>query len=808
MKLRTRLFLLVSGLFLATAIISSFIQSYVLNRSIEKSEQNVRDRIMTLNEENREDLENFAAWLIAETDTNVNALLNNLTSLKIENLRFGPTQMNSKKGTWENAAELLLNFNWIDLIQNTTPQQKATIIPNTAAMKPTYRIGINENFAWVYLDQRPKPYFAIRIPYAENTDNKGITNTDEKVYGVDPIPYLLFDVGSLSSLPFSLNPTTQLDPIALPWTDGYFLHVDELSLSLQAAQTALKANSISPAALNFGQVNEILKKAIAFQGGHLFRIPGQSLLTNTSIGTSMEAHLEDIVVRYTEVNLIWLFLTLFDTGLFGNDLFTFPVPEGIGLFFLHDEVGVGLQAKDVFFPEPVFNDRIYFQQHSTPSQKSDLANSLALMTPPKSNQIYFGNTARFIVSKANQEGAEGFLTIGVDFDKILQNMVLAIRETTLLVHGGKIASAFDRAGKLPLSEIDLPIEQMLEQKTGVVNWRGEAYFYLNLHPFTEIDLHFLLLTPEKKEFALLRDLRKESRNIVESILLNLYITGLILLAVSILLTLRVSSLLTQPIVALARSMKKVAIGKLEEVDIPKSTHHDEISVLCSSFEEMVIGLREKEKMKGVLNKVVSQEIAREILKGNLQLGGEEKKITILFADIRGFSALTQNMAPKDVVNLLNTCMTKISAVIDHHHGVIDKFVGDEVMVIFGAPVPMEDNALKAVLCAQEIITALKEWNENNRKEQLPVVEMGIGIHTGMALVGNMGAANRLNYTATGSCVNLASRICNTAKGMEILISKDTYNEPKVKENIPLEELPQITLKGFTDTITLYRVKKQ
>lgn len=810
MSLRTRLFLLVSGLFLTFAILASVMESYVMRKAIAKSQENVRSRILTLSEENRKDLENFVAWLIAETDTNINAILNNTAVLKLENLRFGPTLVNSKKGTWENASELMLNFNWIDFLQNTNPHQETTIIPNTTAMKPTFRVGIDDNLAWVFFHHRPEPFLAIRVPYAEDNPAQGTQKNDETIFGVDPIPYLLFDLQKMQKAQTNPLPQSPITPISLPWTEGYSLHVDEISKAFNQSIAQLKAQTLKLPPIQASQVDAYIDMGLKKQGGNLFTIPAKALMSTASMGKFIENQLEDIIVRYTQVNLIWIMLTLYDSGIFGNDLFAFPAPEGISLFFLHDEVGVGLQSKDVLSPKPVFDDRSYFNAHSTILDRSSLANSLAIITPPNSDRVYFANTARFVVNPGATAPAavkEGFLTIGVDSDKILENVVLAVRETVLLVHDGKLATAFGPQGKLDTAQLTFPIASMLEKKSGVINWSKEQYFFLHLQPFPEIDLHFFLLAPEKKEFALLKDLRTESQKIVESVLNNVHLNGLILLIIAVLLSLQVSSRITKPIGALAKATRKVAEGKLDEVVVPPATHADEIAVLCQSFEEMVNGLKEKEKVKGVLNKVVSQEIAKEILKGTLHLGGEEKVITLFFADIRGFTNLTQKMAPHDVIDLLNMCMTRIASIIDRHNGVIDKFVGDEVMAIFGAPLPMPNAPIQAITCAIEIIDSLKEWNRLRSEQNLPIVEMGFGIHTGEALVGNMGAENRLNYTATGSNVNLASRICSAAKGMEILITKATLEEPGVKDQIDYEELPPASLKGFTEPITVYRVAR-
>lgn len=296
--------------------------------------------------------------------------------------------------------------------------------------------------------------------------------------------------------------------------------------------------------------------------------------------------------------------------------------------------------------------------------------------------------------------------------------------------------------------------------------------------------------------------------VIRNVSWNMRIISVVALLCVLFLLDRVSRKITKPITALAKVTEDVASGRLEGIKIPKvpEGRHDEIQSLCHSFGKMVVGLQEKEKVKGILNKVVSPEIAQEISKGAIHLGGEEKMVTVFFADIRSFTHITENMEPKDVVEMLNTCMTKVSHVIDEFGGVIDKYVGDEVMALFGAPIEKEDSTLKAIQCGLKIIEVLQQWNSERKAKTKEPIEMGIGIHTGVSLVGNMGAENRLNYTVLGSNVNLASRLCSYAKPLQILITKETLDQPHVQEQIEVEELPPMEFKGFEKPFVVYSVK--
>lgn len=227
------------------------------------------------------------------------------------------------------------------------------------------------------------------------------------------------------------------------------------------------------------------------------------------------------------------------------------------------------------------------------------------------------------------------------------------------------------------------------------------------------------------------------------------------------------------------------------------------SSLCLfAFKEFV----EQKKMRTVLDKVVSKKIAEEILSGNDHLGGKEQEIAVLFADIRGFTQLTEKMPPKEVIDLLNQCMSKVSHVVEKNGGVIDKYVGDEAMALFGVPREDKHEAYQAVAAAIEMQKSLKVWNEIRRVSGQPPVEMGVGIHIGNMVAGNMGAEERLNYTVLGANVNLAARLCSAAGPSEILVTDAILKDEEVQRNISFEVLPPKHFKGFTDEMRVYRVK--
>ncbi len=224
---------------------------------------------------------------------------------------------------------------------------------------------------------------------------------------------------------------------------------------------------------------------------------------------------------------------------------------------------------------------------------------------------------------------------------------------------------------------------------------------------------------------------------------------------------------------------------------------DEIGRLAESFNEMATGLAQKEKYRSVLDKVSDPAVADQLIHGGVELGGETREVSVLFCDIRGFTALTQGMAPTEVITMLNEHFTPLARVVNEHRGVVDKFVGDLIMAVFGAPKSYGDDAVAAARCARRMIEARTALNESSRYR----IEVGIGVATGAALAGNMGSENRLNYTVLGERVNLASRLCSKAGRMEVVIDQTTRE--RLGAAATVEPMADLELKGFTGKVPAF-----
>jgi len=215
--------------------------------------------------------------------------------------------------------------------------------------------------------------------------------------------------------------------------------------------------------------------------------------------------------------------------------------------------------------------------------------------------------------------------------------------------------------------------------------------------------------------------------------------------------------------------------------------------------------KEKRRIKKIFKHYVSEEVVEELLKypGEIPLGGNRVEVTVLFADIRGFTALSEKRDPRQVVSILNSYFAIMANIILKNKGTLDKYIGDGLLAFFGAPIAREEHAELAVNSAIEMISML---DVINKELMLDVpLRIGIGIHSGEAVVGNIGSTRKMEYTIIGDTVNTASRVEGITKELQanILITDKTFSRLKIRDNITPEK--EITLRGKTKSIKLYRV---
>lgn len=204
-------------------------------------------------------------------------------------------------------------------------------------------------------------------------------------------------------------------------------------------------------------------------------------------------------------------------------------------------------------------------------------------------------------------------------------------------------------------------------------------------------------------------------------------------------------------------------------------------------------------------RLLSPAIAELVVSGEVEVqkGGQARDTTVFFSDIRGFTAMSETRTAQEIVDMLNEYFEQMVEIIFKHEGTLDKFVGDEIMALFGAPVAHPDDAYRAVKVAVEQVQILEAWNLVRVAEGEPPIHIGIGINTGSVVAGYLGSSKALEYTVIGDVVNTASRLCSVAKAGEIIISKSTYEQ--VKDYFNTEELSPTSVKGKANALQVYRV---
>ncbi len=264
---------------------------------------------------------------------------------------------------------------------------------------------------------------------------------------------------------------------------------------------------------------------------------------------------------------------------------------------------------------------------------------------------------------------------------------------------------------------------------------------------------------------------------------------------------------------LVAGLKEVEEGSLQhEVKIYST---DEFSAIGDGFNRMIAGLRERNFIKDTFGKYVAPTVMEKILhesarddgSGGFRLGGERRKVTILMSDIRDFTQRTERSSAEAIVELLNKYLERMVGVVERYDGTVDKYIGDALMVLFGAPIAKPDDPDRAVQAAfamrEELVKLNKELKASFPRTFSPV-RIGIGIHTGEVVAGSIGSTNRLEYTVIGDAVNLASRIEGLTKVFktDILISEETLKE--LKRTYPLSKLPRTNVKGKKGGVIVYK----
>jgi class 3 adenylate cyclase len=262
--------------------------------------------------------------------------------------------------------------------------------------------------------------------------------------------------------------------------------------------------------------------------------------------------------------------------------------------------------------------------------------------------------------------------------------------------------------------------------------------------------------------------------------------------------------LTRPIRALTAGVTRVAAGDLSRALPVRS--RDELGRLTRAFNQMLDGLRQRDFIRSAFGRYVSPEVAQQLLESpeGLRFGGEKRVVTVLMSDLRGYTRFAEQGDPARVMDVLNEYLARMTDIIVQYGGTINEFIGDAVFAVYGAPLAHADHAERAAASALGMQRAMAELNREHAASGLPRFEMGIGVNTGEAVVGNIGSEQRAKYAVVGSAVNIAARVEGATVGGQVFITAATYEA--IKELADVGEPLRVEVKGLSEPLRLYDLR--
>ncbi len=386
--------------------------------------------------------------------------------------------------------------------------------------------------------------------------------------------------------------------------------------------------------------------------------------------------------------------------------------------------------------------------------------------------------------------------VGLDVQSLIELMSTGSNNATILVdRSANVLINPDFQGESPILDSILPIIDEVHSNPAENNTQTvvDGVFTAVRQIFN--DLFVITTISEKSVYAVI------NRTTFRIILFSLAVFFLAIILIRIF-----SKGITNPIKDLVEASAEIERGEFE-LDI-KPRSHDEIGLLTESFVQMGKGLAEREKLMVSFSKFTNKTIAKKAASGELSLGGETRNATVFFSDIRSFTAMSEKMQPKEVVEFLNAYMTRMEDCVNKTGGVVDKYIGDAIMAVWGAPESSGSaakDALNAVTAALMMRDSLADFNRERSARGLPRVRIGCGINSGPVVAGQIGSEERMEYTVIGDAVNLASRTeaLNKPFATDVLITENTYR--LIRDRVIVEEMPGVHVKGKTDAIKMFAV---
>jgi adenylate cyclase len=363
--------------------------------------------------------------------------------------------------------------------------------------------------------------------------------------------------------------------------------------------------------------------------------------------------------------------------------------------------------------------------------------------------------------------------------------------------GGELA--LTRHKKLLIATDGFPIEHLDDAvEGGSIHDEGGATWAIALfHTRITSALHGRLT------FAAALDV-SDIKNIVRKHLLLAFAIVMLATMFSMAIGWRLATRMGSALGRVSHAMSKLEQQEYVKVDVMRTG--DELEDLASGFNAMVEGLQERDKLRTTMGKYMTAEVLEHVMAGQVELGGKTLELTILFCDLRDFTTFSEKRTAQEIVEILNEYFTVMVDIIMEEGGVVDKYIGDNIMAVFGAPVTRHDDAVRAVRAAYRMRGALAKLNEKLVARGVPALRFGIGLHTGEVVAGNIGSARRMEYTVIGDAVNVASRLESKTKELatDILISEATH--AAAGAILDAEGAGEVHVKGREQPVQIYKVR--
>ncbi len=841
MKLKTRLFILVAVVFIAMQVLSIVWTYGSVTRQVSDVREKIEQEFIKYSADDIGDYISFLSLAITKEQLRINTLFDNIGEYSWLKERYAPSIYNFETNQWANSATLLSSNLWLDFMQ-TTVRDKLT---SCMMMRPpflhnSYIIPLAEGLNLIVeVHENNDLEVYIGVPFWSNEVGENFQlGQHDLFFSIETARdnWLLFTPEQLLDIKPDEFHARNFSPPSGPFVSTMNIQSKKVYKNLidSTIKDVLKVRGYLmekpeylQKAKNTSWIKSMLDQQIHGGEDELFaRIEScesymcNYLKTKEKNGPSGLVH--DWQERDDQNRLIWELSTITSTGIWFFDPFSRVAPKGVASFpnsetakkwQVSTKVGFSMHTKDVFHDAIVpvgINCK-------PPAEKGEINTCLTsefnIIQPLEDSSVIF-MTKTLTYAEMDPNGSVphyGTLSLGVNIANTLELLALICPDSILYLPEQGEPVMFDTHGiMIPLTSDEKRILRKLCGKNqGIVtDTDGKEYYYYHVIDLIEGDAHVFIIQYRDQLYNQITNIEQQGKHFLIVVTQQMVLLGIVLLAVVLLIFNYFIRRILKPIANLVENTEVVAMGDLEKVHVSEKDKQrkDEMGVLVSSFEHMVEKMKEGNQVRALLHKVVNKEVAEKILSQGVVLGGEVRTVAVLFSDIRHFTHISENMQPQDVLAMLNDCLNVLSAVVDEHKGVIDKYVGDEIMAFFGAPLDMENPPLQAVLCAIAMMRVLREWNRHRESIGYRQLTIGIGIHVGEVIAGNMGAENHLNYTVLGHNVNLAHRFCEHAGEMEILISQEVLNYPNVRARIEVEELPPANFFGISHPVPVFRVK--